>query len=153
MLILSTRHFILLKLSETILQHFPRLLFSSCVQRRKSEVGHPAGYFVGRVGRFLRLLSRFVASPLNLPAGDQPEPQTTYAWNTLGDSWPGYFETWKEKSRNIELPYALEDARRVQQSCFGCLFPVCQLLLLRSPGCSKLQKTFACLHFCHRRFM
>ena len=84
------------------------------MQRRKSEAGHPAGYFVGRVGRFLRLLSRFVASPLNLPAGDQPEPQTTYAWNTLGDSWPGYFETWREKSRDIELPYALE----VKQSCF-----------------------------------
>ena len=97
MLILSTRHFIFLKLSEIILQHFTRLLFPSCVQQRKSEVGHPAGYFVGRVRRFLRLLSRFVASPLNLPAGDQPEPQTTYAWNTLGDSWPGYFETWREK--------------------------------------------------------
>ena len=54
----------------------------------KSEVGHPAGILSAESDTFLlRLLSRFVASPLNLTAGDHPEPQPTYTWNTLEDCW------------------------------------------------------------------
>ena len=44
----------------------------------KSEVGHPAGILSAESDSFLRLLSRFVAPPLNLTAGDHHEPQPTY---------------------------------------------------------------------------